>query len=583
MIHYAIYDSPGGQLLADYTHKARGVRISTNSRGYADCAAQIPLSLPEAFIWYDRPGLPHVELTDNGLTVWEGRLEDPAIIGAGLGAAALGYSRALQDIPYTALWSLTMVDDFRPVLATEIATAVPDRFVFDTQNRVYIAQKKNEVFGTTGAAKQAYIAYLAPDQSSRTIIGVSFDFTIVTPAANWRAGFIAQNSDFSTNSIPWLVNSGGAGTVTGSINTTFTGVPIVSFFMDLNAANATYLGETGANFLRITNLRLVTSTTNRINTTLTANRNAGASVTATVGSTARMYVGQRLQIVGGGGSESVLVEGVTNATQFVATFVNNYVIGDAVLAHVVYADEIAKDIVAGVAAVNSTQLSSNATLIQSPGVDLLDEVYEDQYGADVLDYLASRGDTSLRRWEWAVWDDRRLTFQPHGSGRTWYVDITDLEVIRTLENLANSVYATYQDPTGRILRSATNADSFSVSKYGLTRRQVAPASTTLVAQARIHRDTILADQKDPLPQARIAFDAVYDATGGKHLLAEVRAGDIFVIRNLPPTLSSSIDRIRTFRLTRTDYDLDTGVLTVEPEAPLPTLEAQLATTIQEPS
>ncbi len=56
----------------------------------------------------------------------------------------------------------------------------------------------------------------------------------------------------------------------------------------------------------------------------------------------------------------------------------------------------------------------------------------------------------------------------------------------------------------------------------------------------------------------------------------VRAGDTVVIRNLPPTLSTEIDRIRIFRITRTEYDPVRNTVTVEPEAPIDSLEALLA-------
>ena len=48
------------------------------------------------------------------------------------------------------------------------------------------------------------------------------------------------------------------------------------------------------------------------------------------------------------------------------------------------------------------------------------------------------------------------------------------------------------------------------------------------------------------------------------------------IRNLPPTLSTAIDRIRTFRVSETRYDAMTNTLTVIPESPTPRVEIMLA-------
>jgi sulfur carrier protein ThiS len=86
----------------------------------------------------------------------------------------------------------------------------------------------------------------------------------------------------------------------------------------------------------------------------------------------------------------------------------------------------------------------------------------------------------------------------------------------------------------------------------------------------------LNDTKDPIPRARLTIDAVFDQNGARWPLTAVRANDIIVIRNLPPTLSTTIDRIRILRAIRTELDVFSGVLTIEPESPLPSLAALLA-------
>jgi hypothetical protein len=201
------------------------------------------------------------------------------------------------------------------------------------------------------------------------------------------------------------------------------------------------------------------------------------------------------------------------------------------------------------------------------------------YGADILDQLITRGDnqTTPRQWEWGVAAGRRLYLRPQGSGaRTWYVDVSDLDIRRTIDSLYNSIYATYQEAGGRTLRSAVNTDTASVARYGLTRRKVFGVQTSSLTQATVQRDAELQDTKDPRPRSGITVRQVTAATGGDWPLSQVRAGDTIVIRNLPPALSTAIDRIRTFRITRVELDLETNELTVEPEAPLPTLAALLA-------
>lgn len=582
-----IYDAPpsgGGRLILDASAYADGVTISTNEHGYEAMPATIQGSLVESFRFFNQFGLLYAGMFDGGRIVWEGRLEDPSLIaaanGSGLKVQALGAWRALTDDRYTALWSSTSVAEFRPVLATEIATATPDRYTFDTQNRLYIAPQKNATFGTTGAAKQAYLIYLSPDRGTRNIVGAQFSFTYTLPAANWRVGLLTHAGASTATATPWFVTTGGAGTVNGAVHVTFTGQPAISAFLDFNAADAVYAGETGANFLRLTNLRFVTSTTNRVNTTLTVNRAAGANVTATVGSTAGMYVGMQLVINSAAApSEMVTVLSVGSTTQFNATFANNYVIGNAVQGFVVYGDEIVKDIVSQVSTLNSAQLSSSTALIQSPGLDLTDEVYEDAVPADILTHLTELGDnqTTPRQWEVGVWEGRVLHFRPRSSAaRAWYVDVTSLEVARTLEDLSNSVYAVYKDAKSRTLRTANNTDSASVGRYGVTRRTSISADTTSSTQAGVQRDAQLADHKDPLPRATVAFSAIYDAGGSRYPLWLVRSGDTITIRNLPPSTATSVDRVRTFRISHTQYTAATRELSVELEVPPPRLATLLA-------
>jgi hypothetical protein len=577
----ALYRAARGALLDNYSARATMATFATNEHGFAESRVSVPMSLVDAFRVYDRPGLPELALYDGAAVVHAGRLEDVALSREGLDLSAYGYQNAFRDAPYTALWSTTRVDAFRPFLATEVAGVVPDRYAFDTNNRIFIAPQKNAVLGNTAGIKPGMIGFLAPDQGTRDIIGVSFDYEFVAPAANWRVAFQNRNADFSGIANPWLITSAGAGTASGTINVTFAAAPIVNFFMDFNAADAAYAGETGAAYLEITNLRLVSSTANRVNTTWSSPAGPVTGVqTVTPASMANIYVGQRLHIKQSGvtNAESVIVTAVT-ATTFTATFVGTHSAGETITAHVVYADEIAADLVGTISTLNPTQLSSSTALIESPGIDLLDEVYEDRLPSDILDYLIGLGDdqTPPGQWEWGVWEQQLLHFRPRGTAaRAWYVDVTELELERTLSQLHNSIYATYQEAGGRTLRTAASSDSASVARYGLTRQQQIGVQSTSTAQAGVQQAAALQDGKDPIPRAGLAFDAVYDVAGARWPLWLIRSGDTITIRNLPPTLSSAIDRIRTFRIARTTYDAIAGTIQVEPESPLPHLAALLS-------
>lgn len=582
---YSGAPSSGGVLLLDCSPFAQSCEVSTGEHGFEQLNASMTRGLADAFRFYDQPGMLYLGLFAGGQIVWEGRLEDPTLFagpeGSGLTAQALGYWRALSDVPVTVFFSMTDVSQFRPMLQTEVSTSRPDRFNLDTNNRIYIAPVKGATLGTTGGAKFGPLCYLTPDDTLRGINGVQFDFELVSPAANWRGFFRTRDASFTGIANVWTLASAGAGTLTGAIFATFTSAAIVDFSMDFNAADAAFAGETGSAYLKITNMRLVSITTNAVNTTLTANRNAGTNVTATVGSTTNMYVGQRLVMnSGGAASESVVVLSIGSSTQFNATFVNNYTSGQAVQGHIIYADQIVGYLAAGVVAVlNPSQLSTNTALIQSPGLDLQDEVYEDAVVGDVFTRLASLGDnqTTPRMWEVGVWENRALFFRPQNTAsRAWFVDATDLQIARTLEDLANSVYAVYKEAAGRLLRTAVTSDATSVARYGVTRRAAISADTTSATQAGVQQAAALADRKDPKPRASIQFDAVYDAAGARYPLWLVRAGDTMTIRNLPPNISTAVDRIRTFRISHTSYDAIADTLQIEPEAAPQTLEVALA-------
>jgi hypothetical protein len=243
----------------------------------------------------------------------------------------------------------------------------------------------------------------------------------------------------------------------------------------------------------------------------------------------------------------------------------------------VAADEIVKDVRAAVSALNSGQLAATDALIAATGLDLTDEGYEDQYGADILDHLAMLGDSQNRRWRWSVENGRVLRFDVEASGRTWYVDAASIELEGSTSELANSAYGVYQQASGgRKLRTATNTDAVSVAQYGLTRRIAVPAQTTSAATAGLIRDTALADRKVAQPRVGEQFEAVYDGAGARWPIWMVRGGDTITLRNPWPGVGATVDRIRTFIVDTTDYDAMTRTIEVTPASPLPTLDVLLA-------
>lgn len=574
-ISVILFTAPTGSPLLDATPFVESCQLSTNAHGTQAIDVELARNLYDAFRLYDAPGTLHIEVNDGAQILGASRLEDPGLHAGRMGAAklnALGYQRALSDIPYTALWSDTSLGAWYAGASADVSDAYPDRFTISTEDQAYlqITPQKNSTQGNTPIVGR--IMYRAPNSGSRSIIGIQFSWA-VTAGSNWQVGLQSVASPSSVSTI-WSQNLA-AGALSGAVHATFTATSTLSFYIYYNAAPATVVGDTGDLYLRISNIRVVTATTNRVNTTLTANRAAGTNVTATVGSTAGMYVGQLLTMNSGTTtSEQVAVLSIGSSTQFNATFANSYTTGQAVQGQQIYADEIVRDLVSTVSGINSSQLSSATSGITSPGRDIADALYEDQLPDEIITALAATGNSSNQAYEWGVDDQRRVFFRQQGSrATTWYVDIDDLELSRSLDGLYNSGYTVYEDVGGMTVRSAVSTNSTSVLRYGLTRRQAIDAQTSNNTYAAGVRDATIAATVTVQPRASFTVRAVYNSNGARYPISYVRANDIIVIRNLPPTASAAVDTVRTFRISRTVYDPLAGTLQIEPEAPDPTLEA----------
>lgn len=504
-LQLGIYESATGNMWRDLSGIARGLKFSSNRHGYLSLNCEAPMNMIESFQVFDRPGLPHVEVNWNGIVAWAGRLEDPAVMAGGVRIGALGYQRAMYDVPYTALWSDTSVDDWVIIPETWKSDARPDRFTFDNNNRLYVTPNVGSTHGTTTSAKVGFWGYEIPSGSARQIVAVSFDYAFLAPS-NWVGAlgtFTGSLSSPTFAASPWTVNGSGA-LQTGTQSVTFTACDAVMFYLYFNAADAAYTPQTGDNYLRITNVRVKTTTS--------------ASL---------------------------------------------------------YADEVARALVSYVSGINSGQLSSTTALIESPTLDLKDEVYEDLLPGDILERLVGLGDnqTPPRRWEWAIWEKQMLALRPRASqALEWFVDVSAPELERTIDMLRNSAYAVYQEASGRNLRTAVSADTFSVSRYAITRREAVPVSTTSSTQATTNRDAFIADRKDPPPRAGLEFKDLFDQFGNRWPPWFLRPGHIVTARNLPATLGPSVDRIRSFVVDETEMDVDRNRVKAIPETPLASLE-----------
>lgn len=252
-------DSTRSELLLDVTSMATAAEIVHGEHGFESCSFALPLGVADAFRIYDAPGTPWVVATDGVETLWEGRLDGPELrfseTDGEFSGEALGPWAALGDLPYTALWSDTSVAEWRVVRSDEISGAVPERWEIDTNNRLMIAPRKNEAYNN---ASIAYFTLETPAGSSRQISSLSFDYDYFEPFGGCVVGVQTRDRTYGSATTIFSLTTSGAGS-SGTL--TFTPADrLVIFLYNNNATLTQYTGETGARYLRMTNLRVKTTT-----------------------------------------------------------------------------------------------------------------------------------------------------------------------------------------------------------------------------------------------------------------------------------------------------------------------------------
>lgn len=243
----------------------------------------------------------------------------------------------------------------------------------------------------------------------------------------------------------------------------------------------------------------------------------------------------------------------------------------------VYADEVINALISFVNTNNSSQLGSSTALVESPTVDLIESIYESEIIANIINKLCDLGD-GTNRYEAGVWENQTLHYRPVGSqGQTWYIDIADINLQSTVDELYNRVYATYVDENNYRRKVATSSsDAISLSKYGVLRAHKIEVKTTSSTEATEWQDIYLEDHKDITPKTKIVVDRIFSENGAMVPIWYPRASDTIVIRNLPPTAGEAVDKIRRFICTRTSCNLENGTLTLTPAEPIDSLDILVA-------
>jgi hypothetical protein len=233
-----------------------------------------------------------------------------------------------------------------------------------------------------------------------------------------------------------------------------------------------------------------------------------------------------------------------------------------------YADEILRYTISGVNNLNTYQLSSDFSSIQSPRYDLTNIWFKDQTGLQVVEELLKYPDTSGNEYELKIWENQKVLFRPKTNPNTWYIDISEISLNRTLDKYFNQVNARYTDTMKRetLLRLAVTG--FHNRQTVLTLNTTDP---NIVATAGA---ALLSDYQRKPPQSEISTTFVRDSNGSYQEAINVRSGDKIIIQNIPPTLFDAIDN--TFIVEETIASLDSGLVRIIPEQPIAQLETLLS-------
>lgn len=247
-----VRESPTGNAIADFT-EAQDVMFATGPHGFAEMTGRMMMNLYSAFSFYHRQDPMHMLVTDGRETIYEGRVEDVGISHEGLQFQAFGYYRATTDLLVSAIYSDEFQRDWFFLDSDEYTGAVKEKFFQDKANRLHMAPNQDETFSSTSAI--SVIGYRAPHNSITDIVELRFSYRF-DMASPWKVELHRCDRDWTSLSVEWsLTGNGSLQTETNRVET-FSGCEGLMFVLYYNGSATTYTGETGDEYLTISNPRV---------------------------------------------------------------------------------------------------------------------------------------------------------------------------------------------------------------------------------------------------------------------------------------------------------------------------------------
>lgn len=279
MLSYILFTSPTGPMLADWSAIAQAITIETTPRGYGTCTATIPMRRRIARHWYATLDNAHLVVSDNGQTVYEGRIEITETTPEGLALTAYGYSRAYSDLVMSDMWSTMSVAEWITVTLDMAGGRNADMYEMDTDNRVSIGLQKGSTY-RTGLTDAGTMQYEMPLLSQTGLQRFSGTYNVLLPV-NWKFQIAAYTAGYGSGILLLdLVATGALQTATFNYTTLAASTIILINVFNNTGGNVTIATENGVNYAKLTGIRATISDFS----TLTSDEIARKMVTRTAAS-----------------------------------------------------------------------------------------------------------------------------------------------------------------------------------------------------------------------------------------------------------------------------------------------------------
>ncbi|KPL86176.1 hypothetical protein [Herpetosiphon geysericola] len=552
----ALYDPATNVQVARFDRHVTDAQLSTNG-----LTASVRLAPFTAKTLYAQSRILTAVVSRSDGKILRYRTVTLRLIDQGLAIECHNLIVALDDLEYDGWWSVTKLDGWLPV---ETASSTPERWEMrHDDGTISMSPRKNEQFSNAkGIGRQSL--FIPANLNSTGFQVIQFDWRAKGPT-NWLATFLAAERDYTSQTGVTTISSGNNVAQTGSMCFTFGARPLVSFAMYFNAAAALYIGETGDDYLKISNLRVATTFANMVNTT-TSGAIAVGTAFVTVASTANISVGQRLTIESGGAnSESVIVLAV-NATQFQAAFTKTHVLGVTVRGIVVTDKEIVEDVVIKTLATNpNTGIKQSTARVSKSGRDCQEAAWSAKSGLSVVQELAD-----CARFVTYVDDAQYFYYGLKEVGRTFALVDGAIELEKELGDATNQVRVAYKNASNQPIYTAFAENTSERYALGTVRQRTIASETTDATEAATLRSVALLDAA-PTIRSSLTVRAVRNEYNVREPLDILARGDTITVGDF----SGAINK-RSYTLAETAVNLISGEVTVTPEAPIKQLDLWLA-------